>query len=79
MKALHVTAFILVIIGGLNWLAFALFNGAEIGSILGGMDSLVSKIVYILVGLSAIYLIFTHKKACKDCMVGGSSGMPSGM
>ncbi len=66
MKALHTLAFILVIVGGLNWLVFGIF-GVDVGSILGGMDSIISKIVYVLVGLSAIYLIATHKKSCKEC------------
>ena len=63
MKAAHSIAFILVIIGGLNWLLIGLFNwGVEM--VLG---SAVSKVVYILVGLSAVYLVVTHKKDCKNC------------
>ena len=74
MKWLHMIAFILVIVGGLNWLLLAL-TGWEIGQIFGGMDALISQVVYILVGLSAIYLVITHKKDCKAC---GASGMSSG-
>lgn len=69
-------AFWLVIIGGINWLLLALI-GWEVGSLLGGMDSMLSKIVYILVGLSAVYLVVTHKKSCKECSssMSGSAGM----
>lgn len=63
---MHKLTFILLVIGGLNWLVFGIW-GVEIGSVLGGMNSVVSKIVYILVGLSALYEIFTHKKNCKNC------------
>ncbi len=70
---MHKLTFILLVIGGLNWLVFAL-AGVEVGSLLGGMDSVVSKIVYILVGLSALYEIFTHKKNCKAC---SGSSMPA--
>lgn len=70
MKWLHMIAFILVIVGGLNWLLFALM-GWEIGSFLGGMDSSLAMIVYVLVGLSAIYLVVMHKKDCKVCAEGG--------
>lgn len=70
MKWLHMIAFILVIVGGLNWLLFALM-GWEIGSFLGGMDSGLAMIVYVLVGLSAIYLVVMHKKDCKVCAEGG--------
>lgn len=75
MKGLHMVAFILLVVGGLNWLALALFNW-EIGALFGGMDALVSRIVYILVGLSAVWLLATHKKDCRYCTGGG---MGSGM
>jgi len=75
MKGLHVVAFILLVVGGLNWLAFALL-GKEIGSILGGMDSMAAKVVYILVGLSAIFELVTHKGNCRKC---GSSNVSSSM
>lgn len=66
MKMVHMVTFLLLIVGGLNWLLFGLF-GWEIGSFVGGMDSMVAKIIYILVGLSAIYELVTHKKNCKEC------------
>ncbi len=66
MKSLHCVAFILVIVGGLNWLLVGL-TGWDVGMIFGGQDALISKIVYILVGLSAIYLVGTHKSDCKNC------------
>ena len=68
MKALHSVAFILLVIGGLNWLLVGLFDWS-IADVLG-MD--ISKIIYILVGLSALYLVFTHKKDCRHCASGGS-------
>ena len=58
--------FLLVVVGGLNWLLLALM-GWEIGQLFGGMDATVSKIIYILVGLSALYLFAGHKKDCKIC------------
>lgn len=73
MKMLHMVAFLLVIVGGLNWLLLAL-TGWEVGQIFGGMDAMISKIIYILVGLSAVWLVVTHKKSCKMCMSGSSMG-----
>lgn len=69
-KGLHMTAYVLVLIGGLNWLLVGLLKW-DIGALFGGMDSLISRIIYILVGLSAVYLAVTHKK--KMGMSGGSS------
>lgn len=63
MKSLHTIAFVLVIIGGLNWLLVGLFNW-DVGMIFGGQEALISKIIYVLVGLSAIYLIGDSKNCC---------------
>lgn len=74
MKQLHLAAFTLVMIGGLNWLLFGLF-GWDIGSIFGGMGSMVSRAIYVLVGLAAISEIVTHKQNCRRCNPGGSVAM----
>ena len=68
-------AFILLVVGGLNWLLVGLV-GWDIGVLFGGMSSLLSRIIYILVGLSAIVLLITHKKDCRACMGGASSASP---
>lgn len=71
--------FLLLVVGGLNWLLVGLF-GWDIGMLLGGMDSMAAKVVYILVGLAAIYEIATHKATCKMCdgRGGAASGAPAG-
>lgn len=66
MKALHMVAFILLVVGGLNWGVFAL-TGWEVGQLFGGMEAMVSKVIYVLVGLSAVYLAATHMSDCKAC------------
>lgn len=66
MKAIHCVAFVLVVVGGLNWLLVGLF-GWDIGQWFGGMDATFSRVIYVLVGLSALVLLFTHKKDCKAC------------
>jgi len=76
MKFLHFLTFILVIIGGLNWLLVGLF-GWDVGMIFGGQGAMISKVIYILVGLSAIYLLVTHKKDCKICGRTMPAAMPS--
>ncbi|MBN1237964.1 MAG: DUF378 domain-containing protein [Gammaproteobacteria bacterium] len=54
MKALNLTTLILVIVGGLNWGLIGLF-GFDLVAALFGDGSLVSRVVYILVGLSALW------------------------
>lgn len=68
MKILHKITFLLLVIGGLNWGIFGVTAGKwEVGHILGGMTSPISMIIYILVGLSAIIELATHKKNCMCC------------
>jgi len=75
MKMVHIVSFILLVIGGLNWLVFALF-GWDVGQLVGGMDSTAAKVIYVLVGLAALFEVVTHKKNCKMCgMMGGASQM----
>lgn len=66
MKGMHMLAFILLVIGGLNWLLVGIFAW-DIGELFGGQAAMISRIVYVLVGLSAIFEIFTHKASCKHC------------
>ncbi len=56
LNSLDIVAIILVVIGGLNWALVGIFNFDLVAAIFGDM-SVVSRIVYILVGLSAIYLL----------------------
>lgn len=64
MKALHTIAWILLIVGGLNWgLAVFELDLVNWGFIPGGLLS----IVYLLVGVAAIFELFTHKNYCKHC------------
>jgi uncharacterized protein len=49
-------AFVLLIVGGLNWGLVGAFNFDLVATIFGDMTAL-SRIVYVLVGLAAIYLL----------------------
>ena len=66
MKWLHMIGFILVIVGGLNWGLVGLFNFNLVTMLLGSMPT-IEKLVYILVGLSAVYLAATHMNDCRVC------------
>lgn len=72
MKGLHMLAFILLVVGGLNWGLVGLgwwMGGANwnlVEMIFGAWPMLVG-LVYVLVGLSAVYLLFTHPKDCMVC------------
>lgn len=72
MKALHVIAFILVIVGGLNWGLVGINMDYNLVNMLLGAWPMVERVVYILVGLAAIYLVVTHKGDCKACATEGT-------
>ena len=59
---IHKITFILLAIGGLNW-------GAEVlGFGLGNyLPAGLATLVYVLVALSALYEIFSHKGMCRQC------------
>lgn len=69
MKGVHMIAFVLLVIGGLNWLLVAL--GWNLVDTIFGARSALSQIIYILVGLSAIFEVVAHKKNCRQCNAGG--------
>ncbi|HJN62637.1 MAG TPA: DUF378 domain-containing protein [Candidatus Paceibacterota bacterium] len=74
---LHKIAFLLLVVGGLNWLLLGVF-GWEIGSLFGGMDAVISRVIYVLVGLSALVELFIHKRNCGQCAGGGRSAPTAG-
>lgn len=61
MKFLNYLVLTLVVIGSLNWLLVGLFEFNLVEAIFGGF-SIVSRIVYILVGLAGILAISFYNK-----------------
>ncbi len=64
-KGLHMLTWILLVVGGLN--AGLSVLGLDV---LGYLGSALYQIIYVLVGLSALYELLTHKKNCKMCGMG---------
>lgn len=65
MKSVHLVAWILLVVGGLNW-GLTAFGYNVVEMVLGSWPMVV-QLVYILVGASALYELFTHKANCKEC------------
>ena len=61
MKTLYNIALTLVIVGALNWLLIGLFNFDLVATLFGTM-SVLSRIVYSLVGISGIISIGIYSK-----------------
>ncbi|MDP2649989.1 MAG: DUF378 domain-containing protein [bacterium] len=73
MKVLNWTAFVLTVVGALNWGLVGAVNVNLVSMLFGDMSSL-SRIVYVLVGLAAVWMIV--KKVMKNS--GGASSAPVG-
>ena len=65
MRALKIMSYILVIIGALNWGLVGLFNIDLVALIFGEM-TILARIVYILVGISAIISLITSYRDITD-------------
>tara|TARA_Y100000310_G_scaffold246974_1_gene252483 strand:+ start:251 stop:454 length:204 start_codon:yes stop_codon:yes gene_type:complete len=57
MSTLDWATMLLLVVGGLNWGLVGLFNLDVIATVFGGSTSLISRAVYVLVGLSALYAL----------------------
>ncbi|NMB48595.1 DUF378 domain-containing protein [Candidatus Kuenenbacteria bacterium] len=64
LKTLDWVALILIIVGGLNWLLVGLFSFDLVAAIFGAM-SIIARVVYVLVGLSAVYILLVSGKFAK--------------
>ena len=56
MRAINIITLVLLIVGGLNWGLVGLFNFDLVATLFGDM-SMLSRLVYILVGVSAVWQI----------------------
>lgn len=50
-------ALIILIVGGINWGSVGLFNFDIVSFIFGGSDEIITRIIFMLVGLSALWCI----------------------
>lgn len=55
MKAVYTLALVLLVVGGLNWGLVGLLNFDLVAAIFGEM-SMLSRVVYSLVGISSVYV-----------------------
>ena len=55
MRTFNILTLCLIIVGGLNWLLVGLFQFDLVASLFGGPTAALARIVYVLVGLSALW------------------------
>jgi uncharacterized membrane protein YuzA (DUF378 family) len=72
-KWIHIVAFVLVVVGAIDLGLFGLIpanasgQGFDILQAIFGFSPTLLEIVYVLIGISGVYLLFTHRKECKVC------------
>ena len=57
MRIVNIIAYILVIVGAVNWGLFGLFNFNLVSSVFSGARTVGSIIVYSIIALAALWLI----------------------
>lgn len=65
LKMLDIVALVLVIVGGLNWGLVGFFKFDLVAWLFGGVETVMARIIYALVGLAALYLLFLVGKLGK--------------
>lgn len=79
MKLLHIVAYILLWVGGINWglvglsMLLAGENNWNVVNLLLGSWPMVEGLVYVLVGLAALWTLVGHRKDCRMCSAGPAS------
>jgi uncharacterized membrane protein YuzA (DUF378 family) len=61
MKKMDVIAAVLLVVGGLNWGLWGAFEFDLVAALFGGNTAMLSKIIYGVVGLAALYQAFSLK------------------
>ena len=61
MKTFDVVAAVLLVVGGLNWGLWGFFQFDLVAALFGGNSAVVSRIVYSLVGIAAVYQALSWK------------------
>jgi uncharacterized membrane protein YuzA (DUF378 family) len=61
MKKLDVIVAILLVVGGLNWGLVGVFGFDLVATIFGGQSAVLARVVFSLVGLSAVYQALSWK------------------
>ncbi|MEX1026987.1 MAG: DUF378 domain-containing protein [Candidatus Paceibacterota bacterium] len=73
-------AVVLTVVGGVNWGLVGAFEMNVVDAVTGGEGNTIARVVYVVVGLAALYLIYTVSKACSrpkrsGASVGGEQAM----
>jgi uncharacterized protein len=63
LRALNLVTLVLIVVGGTSWLRVGIADFDLVAALFGGQQVMLSKVVYVLVGLSAHYQLVPFSKA----------------
>jgi len=66
MRAINLVTLILIIIGGLNWLSMGLAGFDVLAALFGGAGAAMTRVAYVIVGLSAIWQLMPFVQSFTD-------------
>ncbi len=66
MRAINLVTLILIIIGGLNWLSMGLAGFDVLAAVFGGTGGVVTRIAYVIIGLSALWQLMPFVQSFSD-------------
>ena len=67
MKIIRFLAILLIIVGALNWGLVGFFQYNLVSDLFGGESSVISRVIFGLVGLAGLYSITFLCKCCCSC------------
>lgn len=71
-RGLHITLFSIMTVGGINWGLIGLFDLNLVNLIFGGLPG-IERLIYIIVGVSTVYIFATHRRDCRICGAVGAT------
>ena len=71
MKSLNLATLVLLIVGGLNWGLVGAFQFDLVAALFGGQEAFLSRVVYVVVGLSALWqIVALTRPSSREAVVG---------
>ena len=69
MKAVNIITLVLIIIGGINWGLVGLLQYNLVVALSGGQDAAIPQLIYIFIGLSALWQLYSLIRASQSSQV----------
>lgn len=69
MRPIDLTALTLIIIGAINWGLIGFFQFDLVATLFGGMSGVISRVVYVVVGVAGLYCLSLYNRINSATMI----------